>query len=191
MAYALMSEARFIVQSSVKKAQFQTVMQTKVNDTLENKLTAVFGAELTRQMSALSAVQLSSSSAIKFFGLGDKEDGEELAESALSNARAFTFTGFISKNGTQGRAATDRQFFYINKRPVDLPFLARIMNAEWRKITSKRHPACCINLEVEQSTVDINLAPDKRTVLLKHRKYAEFAFKSLLERHWNVDSGID
>ena len=27
-----------------------------------------------------------------------------------------------------------------------MAFLARIMNSEWRKITSKRYPACCINL---------------------------------------------
>ena len=36
-AYALMADCRFIVQSSMKKSQFQTVMQTKASDSLQNK----------------------------------------------------------------------------------------------------------------------------------------------------------
>ena len=141
-----------------------------------------------------------------------------LADKAIECAQSFKFEGYITKNNGVGRSSSDRQFFYINKRPVDMPFLARILNSgqamettfsilslkwtallvayfrsflprlvlEWRKITSKRYPACCINLTVEQKSVDINLAPDKRTVLLKNRKYAEFSFKFMLEEHWGV-----
>ena len=160
---------------------------------------------------------LSTENAINFFGLADKDDAEVLADKAIECAQSFKFEGYITKNNGVGRSSSDRQFFYINKRPVDMPFLARILNSgqamattfstlftemegsslicdvflprlvlEWRKITSKRYPACCINLTVEQKSVDINLAPDKRTVLLKNRKYAEFSFKFMLEEHWGV-----
>ena len=72
-------------------------MQTKANDTLENKLTAVFGSELTRQMSPLPEANLSTESAIKFFGLGDKDDCDELAEKAIESAKSFQACGFLSR----------------------------------------------------------------------------------------------
>ena len=133
----------------MKKSQFQTIMQTKATDSLQNKLTAVFGAELTRQMTSLpgslskstdfcrvsnfdhqkKVPKLSTENAINFFGLADKDDAEGLAEKAIECAQSFKFEGYITKNNGAGRSSSDRQFFYINKRPVDMPFLARILNS--------------------------------------------------------------
>ena len=68
---------------------------------------------------------------------------------------------------------------------MDLPFLSKILNSEWRQRTSKRYPVLVANLEMSQSDVDVNLAPDKRSVLLKNRKYCEFRFKNVLESTWS------
>ena len=38
---------------------------------------------------------------------------------------------------------------------------------------------------MSQSDVDVNLAPDKRSVLVKNRKYCEFRFKNVLESTWS------
>ena len=77
--------------------------------------------------------------------------------------------------------------YNMNKfqRPVDLPFLSKILNSEWRQRTSKRYPVLVANLEMSQSDVDVNLAPDKRSVLVKNRKYCEFRFKNVLESTWS------
>lgn len=68
---------------------------------------------------------------------------------------------------------------------MDLPFLSKILNSEWRQRTSKRYPVLVANLEMSQSDVDVNLAPDKRSVLVKNRKYCEFRFKNVLESTWS------
>ena len=73
-----------------------------------------------------------------------------------------------------GRAAPDRQFIFVNSRPVDAPFLTKILNSEWRKISSKKYPVIVLNINVDQSAVDVNLAPDKRTVLLQNQKHCQF-----------------
>ena len=68
---------------------------------------------------------------------------------------------------------------------MDLPFLSKILNSEWRQRSSKRYPVLVANLEMIQSDVDVNLAPDKRSVLVKNRKYCEFRFKNVLESTWS------
>ena len=68
---------------------------------------------------------------------------------------------------------------------MDLPFLSKILNSEWRQRSSKRYPVLVANLEMSQSDVDVNLAPDKRSVLVKNRKYCEFRFKNVLESTWS------
>ena len=98
-------------------------------------------------MSSLPEPKLSAENAITFFGLAYKDDAEVLAEKAIEFrlsifdnlwicrgnlikcAQSFKFEGYITKNNGVGRSSSDRQFFYINKRPVDMPFLARILNS--------------------------------------------------------------
>ena len=83
-------------------------MQTKANDSLENKLTAVFGSELTRQMSSLPKSNLSTESAIKFFGLGEKEDCDELAEKAIESAKSFQVFGLFVETLKKMRSLKQR-----------------------------------------------------------------------------------
>lgn len=45
--------------------------------------------------------------------------------------------GWVSKaTAGSGRAAGDRQFFYINGRPVDLPKAAKVLNETYRSLSS-------------------------------------------------------
>lgn len=193
MAYALMTGARFVVQSSVKGGIPRTVMQTRETETLKSKLSNIFGDEISKSLEVIPEPKPTIQTAIDFFNLSDKDltEAQELAETALNKSKVFELSGYISSISSSGRTSPDRQFWFINKRPVDLSFLSRILNTEWRrKVSSKKYPIIIVNCTMAQSDVDVNLAPDKRTVLVKNRKYLEFQFKAMLNRAWVTETGL-
>ncbi len=77
--------------------------------------------------------------------------------------------GFISKVGVGvGRSDNDRQFVFCNGRPVDMPKVTKTLNEVWRKYEMKNKPAFIIDLKVSAGNFDVNLAPDKREVVIRH-----------------------
>ena len=93
--------------------------------------------------------------------------------------------GLISKTGHGvGRSDSDRQFFYVNGRPVHLPTFAKGLNESWRTFEMKHKPACMLNFILPMSTVDVNVTPDKRTTFLVHEKELIVAFKEKVEAVW-------
>lgn len=65
----------------------------------------------------------------------DATDSEHNQQSDQS-AERYSVSGYISKlligDDKCGRSAPDRQYFYINSRPVDLPKLAKMVNEVYR-----------------------------------------------------------
>eukprot|EP00051_Salpingoeca_urceolata_P022299 m.359958 g.359958 ORF g.359958 m.359958 type:complete len:1014 (+) comp19953_c2_seq4:5393-8434(+) len=79
----------------------------------------------------------------------------------------FKLSGVISApdQGT-GRNKSDRQFFTINGRPVDIAKMARAINDTYRTRNKNQYPFFAINVEMPQQSVDVNVTPDKRSVFL-------------------------
>ena len=77
--------------------------------------------------------------------------------------------GFVSaaRSGV-GRCDNDRQFLYINGRPVDLPRLTKTLNETWRQFMMKQKPAAVLDLRLPPGSFDVNVTPDKRTIFLEH-----------------------
>ena len=78
--------------------------------------------------------------------------------------------GFVSKPspGT-GRSSGDRQFFYVNGRPVDLPKMSKTLNELYRNFvvgTSNNCPFALLDFKLPPDAYDVNVTPDKRKVLL-------------------------
>lgn len=102
--------------------------------------------------------------------------GREAAATTHGNEqnkeRTVRLLGFVSKAnhggvGGGGRLSGSLQFIYLNGRPVDMPRLTRAVNEAYRKscLTSTASPAFVLALELDNERgVDVNLAPDKRTV---------------------------
>ena len=73
----------------------------------------------------------------------------------------------VSKAGTGVcRANTEKQFFFLNGRPVELPRLAKALNETWRCYEMGHKPAAVLDVRLAPRAFDVNLAPDKRTVVL-------------------------
>lgn len=74
--------------------------------------------------------------------------------------------GLISKAKTQ--SPRNSQYFAINGRPVELKQVSRVLNEAWRALGCKKRPFCALQFTLPNNEYDINLSPDKRTVMLTH-----------------------
>ncbi|KAI5270838.1 DNA mismatch repair protein MutL [Aureobasidium subglaciale] len=66
----------------------------------------------------------------------------------------------------EGRSAPDRQMFYVNSRPCGLPQVAKAFNEVYRIFNISQSPFVFANLVMDTNSYDVNVSPDKRTILL-------------------------
>lgn len=86
----------------------------------------------------------------------DQDDHE-----ATDDADRPTVTGFVSKAGVGvGRHDNDRQFLYVNGRPVEMKKFTKSLNEVWRQYEMKQKPACVLNFHLPDGTVDVNVTPE-------------------------------
>jgi DNA mismatch repair protein PMS2 len=75
--------------------------------------------------------------------------------------------GFISNHSFgMGRSVQDRQFLYINKRPVLLKKVQKLINDVFKQYNHLQYPVFVLNLVVDPNFLDVNVTPDKTIVLL-------------------------
>lgn len=81
------------------------------------------------------------------------------------------FTGFVSScaHGS-GRSTTDRQFYFINSRPCEPTKLMKLVNEIYRQYNPNQYPFVFLNVDLEKTSVDVNVTPDKRKVFLTKEK---------------------
>ncbi|KAJ7753591.1 histidine kinase-like ATPase [Mycena maculata] len=88
--------------------------------------------------------------------------------------------GLISKFAVAcGRTGTDRQFFYINGRPCNLSKIQKAFNEVYRSFNATQSPFIIADLILPTDSCDINVSPDKRSILLHHEANLISAFKPL------------
>lgn len=91
------------------------------------------------------------------------------------------FTGFISScaHGS-GRSSTDRQFYYVNSRPCEPTKVTKLINEIYKQYNSHQYPFVFLNVNMERTTVDVNVTPDKRKIFLTKEKIVLDVLKSSL-----------
>ncbi|QRG38455.1 hypothetical protein FDK38_002865 [Candidozyma auris] len=78
-------------------------------------------------------------------------------------------TGLISDYSFgMGRGASDRQFLYVNKRPVVHKKFSKIINEVYKVFNHTQSPVFVLNIELDEGFVDVNITPDKRSVMLQN-----------------------
>jgi DNA mismatch repair protein MutL len=89
-------------------------------------------------------------------------------EKVGSETSHFRLWGVVT-NQASHQATARNQFLFINKRPVQNRRLSRAIYDAYRgQLPSMRHPSWVLFLEVQPSTVDVNVHPAKREVKLTH-----------------------
>lgn len=75
--------------------------------------------------------------------------------------------GLISKFASgSGRTGTDRQFFFINGRPCAPSKVQKAINEVYRTFNANQSPFVIADFVLPTDSCDINVSPDKRTILL-------------------------
>ena len=96
----------------------------------------------------------------------EEADGSCLSEGAVPAPPAPTFRlwGLIGQPGVS-RSTREDQHLFVNKRPVENRGLNFALIEGYHTALMKgRYPACCLFLEVDPATVDVNIHPAKREV---------------------------
>ena len=107
------------------------------------------------------------------------------SSSSLSTSSKFCITGLISKNPQGPALPRTVNYFCINGRPVELPSLNTVLKKVWQAFGGKKRPSCLLHLRIPNNLFDVNLAPDKRQVLLTIEHEICEALSEHVTKYWS------
>lgn len=155
-AYACISTGvSFSARNTVGKTKNVTVFSTNGNRTTKENIANVYGA---KTLSALIPLELElefePSHAMKRSG------GEDVVNK-------IQVRGHISRPVFgEGRQTPDRQMFFVNTRPCALPQIAKAFNEVYKSFNVSQSPFIFADFQMDTNAYDVNVSPDKRTILL-------------------------
>ena len=145
--------------------------------TLRENAARLFGGDFVRTMKDVH------------FAAPPVEDSAPGAAQPASSG-ALVVDGLVSES--TGRTANDRQFFFLNRRPVDLPRVAKCINSLFRSVLGQSkqaarwqpYPAFILCITADAADFDINLTPDKRTVMFHNEAALTDLLTAELTKLW-------
>jgi DNA mismatch repair protein PMS2 len=154
-AYACVcTNVKFTVKSAMPKGKNATVFATKGNPTTRENIANIYG---TKTLSALVPLDLQ----LEFQRRLSQKD------CAGGPASKIVVRGHISRPVFgDGRQTPDRQMFYVNGRPCGLPQISKAFNEVYKSFNVSQSPFIFANLEMDTNAYDVNVSPDKRTIML-------------------------
>lgn len=157
-AYALIAKGVRIVCTNVTgKNAKNVVLRTQGSGSIKDNIVTVFG---TKTLACLDPLDICVS------------DGCRLE-------------GFLSKPGSgSGRASGDRQFVYVNGRPVDMPKVTKLLNELYKSYNSQQYPMVILNFILPTTAYDVNVTPDKRKIFLHDEGLLMSALRESLEKYY-------
>ncbi|XP_051530578.1 mismatch repair endonuclease PMS2 [Myxocyprinus asiaticus] len=170
-SYCIISTGvRITCTNQIGQGKRTTVLCTSGSNSMRDNIGAVFGPK--QLQSLIPFKQISPTESI-------------LEDYCLSGVNVpkdlFLIDGFVSQGDHGvGRSATDRQFFFINKRPCDPVKVSKLVNEVYHMYNRHQYPFVALNISVASDCVDVNVTPDKRQILLQEEKLLLAILKSSL-----------
>ncbi|XP_013418832.1 mismatch repair endonuclease PMS2-like [Lingula anatina] len=122
-----------------EKGKKSTVISTNGNPGMRENITNVFGAKQLNTLMDFTQCQ------------PEDDTAEEYGLKSTNKNGLLKITGFISKcDHGLGRSSTDRQFFFINKRPCDLTKLSKVINEVYHMYNRHQYPFVALNVSLEK-----------------------------------------
>ncbi|KAF7569488.1 hypothetical protein PtrM4_119030 [Pyrenophora tritici-repentis] len=82
-------------------------------------------------------------------------------------SRTVKIVGHISRPVVgEGRQTPDRQMFFVNSRPCTLPQVAKAFNEVYKSYNVTQSPFIFADIQLDTNAYDVNVSPDKRTIML-------------------------
>lgn len=159
----ILTNYRIIVHNFDAAGRKKLVLKTSGNENIRDNIINVFGS------SGLS-------------GLANFDESFH-----LDDVTRVRVSGLVSKVSIgDGRLTKDRQFVYINRRPVVFKRFNKVLNEGYKKFNSLQKPVFVLNIEIDESLIDVNVTPDKGIVLLstKYENFLLHMLDSKMEDFW-------
>jgi DNA mismatch repair protein PMS2 len=149
---------KFSVTQQAGKGKKTTLFSTKGNQSTRENIINVFGAKTLTALVPLDLnLELEPTSGPSQ-RLSTQEDGGK---------KDIRIVGHISRPASgEGRQTPDRQMFFVNARPCGLPQVAKAFNEVYKAYNASQSPFIFANIELDTHMYDVNVSPDKRTILL-------------------------
>ena len=175
-SYACISTGvRFSVSNQAVKGKRVVAFSTNGNATTRENISNVYGAK-----TLLALLPFDLKLALQPTATGPLSARARITE-AEADSRDVTVTGHISRPVVgEGRQAPDRQMFFVNSRPCSLPQVAKAINEVYKSYNVTQSPFIFANLQMDTNSYDVNVSPDKRTVLLHDQAALLESLKSSL-----------
>ncbi|KAL2872845.1 ATP-binding mismatch repair protein PMS1 [Aspergillus lucknowensis] len=153
-AYACVSTGvRFSVKNTVAKRN-AVVFTTNGNQSTKENIANVYGA---KTLLALIPLDLE----LEF------EPSVAGRRAAGNDVNRIQVRGHVSRPVFgEGRQTPDRQMFFVNSRPCALPQIAKAFNEVYKSFNVAQSPFVFADFHMDTNAYDVNVSPDKRTILL-------------------------
>jgi DNA mismatch repair protein PMS2 len=140
------------------KGKKTPVFATKGNPTTRENIANVFGA---KTLAALIPLDL------KLELEPTNGPSQRWGTQGGGDSKEIRIVGHISKPiSGEGRQTPDRQMFFVNSRPCGLPQVAKAFNEVYKSYNNTQSPFIFANIEMDTHLYDVNVSPDKRTIML-------------------------
>ncbi|EHK20231.1 uncharacterized protein TRIVIDRAFT_48473 [Trichoderma virens Gv29-8] len=155
----IQTNVKFSVSQQPTKGKRILLFSTKGNPTTRDNIINIFGAKTLTALIPLDLhLELKPSGTRSDVRIGDKLG---------PNSHDVRIVGHISKPAHgEGRQTPDRQMFFVNGRPCSLPQLAKAFNEVYRSYNNSQSPFIFADVQLDTMLYDVNVSPDKRSILL-------------------------
>ncbi|KAK0672735.1 mismatch repair endonuclease PMS2 [Cercophora samala] len=149
---------KFTVSQQPTKGKRMILFSTKGNPTTRDNIINVFGVKTMNALITMDLkLQLTPTA-------GPLVKGKARADGSSTEVRVL---GHVSRpTPGEGRQTPDRQMFYVNGRPCGLPQFVKVFNEVYRSYNASQLPFIFADIQLDTHLYDVNVSPDKRTILL-------------------------
>ena len=149
---------KFSVSQQPTKGKRMVLFSTKGNRTTRENIVNVFGAKTLAVLIPLDLeleLEPTNASTQRLVNRGDSE------------TKIIRVRGHVSRPAHgEGRQTPDRQMFFVNGRPCGLPQFAKVFNEVYKSYNASQSPFIFADIQLDTHLYDVNVSPDKRTILL-------------------------
>ncbi|KAK4134156.1 DNA mismatch repair protein MutL [Trichocladium antarcticum] len=150
---------KFTVSQQPTKGKRMILFSTRGNPTTRDNIINVFGVKTTNALITMDLVL-----SLTPTTTAGPNKGKGRADSSTTEIRVC---GHVSRPAHgEGRQTPDRQMFHVNGRPCGLPQFAKVFNEVYRSYNASQSPFIFADIQLDTHLYDVNVSPDKRTILL-------------------------
>lgn len=172
--YACISTGvRFSVKNTDSKKRQLVLLTTKANASIRDNIANVYGAK-----TLLTLIPLELELEFEPSATGKRLNRD---------LNKIHVRGYVSRPVVgEGRGTRDRQMYYVNSRPCGIPQIAKAFNEVYKTYNVSQAPFVLADFQMDTNAYDVNVSPDKRTILLHDSAALIESLKEALDQMFQV-----